>query len=89
MCYLTGIVLEDGLCGFAGRSVKKHNRCFILPEWFSNAGNLLGQYPHANAVMAGAEAKIDQLTRAAFYVFGSGTVIKNKECVCLLKEVAC
>ena len=85
---LTGIVFEDGLCGFAGRSVKKHDRCYILPEWFSNTSNLLCQYPHTDAVMAGAEAKINQLARAAFYAFRSGTVIENKERVCLLKEVA-
>ena len=63
---LTGIVFEDGLCGFAGRNVKKHDRCHVFPEWFSNTTNLLCQYPHANAVMASAEAKIDQLARAAF-----------------------
>ena len=85
---LTAIVFEDCLCGFALRSVKKHDRCHVFPEWFSNTSNLLRQYPRANAVMAGAEAKIDQLARAAFYVFRSGTVIENKECVCLLKEVA-
>ena len=38
--------------------------------------------------MAGAEAKIDQLARAAFHVFRSGTVIVNGERVCLLKKVA-
>ena len=65
----TGIVFEDGLCGFAGRSVKKHNRCYILPKWFSNTSNMLCQYLHADAVMAGAKAEIDQLARAAFYVF--------------------
>ena len=84
----TGIVFEDSLCGFAGRSVKKHNHCNILPEWFSNASNLLCQYPQADTVMAGAEAEINQLARATFHVFRSGTVIENKECVCLLKEVA-
>ena len=84
----TGIVFEDGLCGFAGRSVKKHDRCHAFPEWFSNTSNLLCQYPYADAVMARTDAKIDQLARAAFYVFRSSTVIENKECVCLLKEVA-
>ena len=43
---------------------------------------------HSDTVMAGTEARIDQLTRAAFYVFRSSTVIKNKKCVCLLKKVA-
>ena len=85
---LTGIVFEDGLCGFARRSVKKYDRCHILPKWFNNTSNLLCQYPHADAVMAGTKAKIDQLACAAFYVFLSGTVIENKECVCLLKKVA-
>ena len=69
MCNLTGIVFEDGLFGFAGRSVKKHDRCHVFPEWFSNTSNLLRQYLHADAVMGGAEAKIHQLACAAFYVF--------------------
>ena len=69
MSNFTGIVFEDGLCGFARRSVKKHDRCHVFPKWFSNAGDLLCQYPHADAVMACAEAKIDQLACAAFHVF--------------------
>ena len=85
---LTGIVFEDGLCGFAGRGVKKHDSCHVFPEGFSNTSNLLCQYPHADAVMTCTEAEINQLARAAFHVFRSGTVIENKECVCLLKEVA-
>ena len=85
---LTSIVFEDGLCGLPWWGVKKYNRCNILPEWFSNAGNLLCQDPRADAVMAGTKAKLDQLASAAFHVFRSGTVIENKECVCLLKEVA-
>ena len=88
MCNLTGIVFEDGLYGFAWWGVKKHDRCNVLPKWFSNAGNLLCQYLHAYTGMAGTETKIDQLACAAFYVFGSSTVIENKECVCFLKEVA-
>ena len=85
---LTGIVFEDGLCCFAGWGVKKHDSCYILPEWFSNTSNMLRQHPHADAIMAGTEAEIDQLTCAAFYVFQNSTVIENKECVCFLKEVA-
>ena len=69
MCNLTGIVFKGGLRCFAGWVVKKHNRCHVFPEWFSNTCNLLRQHPHADAVMAGAEAKINQLARAAFYVF--------------------
>ena len=48
----TGIVFEDGLRCFARRSVKKHDRCHLFPKRFSNAGYLLGQDPHADAVMA-------------------------------------
>ena len=85
---LTGIVLEDGLRGLTRCGIKKHDRCHVLPKWFSNTCNLLCQYPHTDAVMARTEAKIDQLTRAAFYVFRSGAVIENKECVCFLKQEA-
>ena len=49
--------------------MKKHDRCHVFPKRFSNAGDLLGQDPHADAVMACAEAKINQLARSAFYVF--------------------
>ena len=69
MCNLTGIVFEDGLRCFARRSVKKHDSCHVFPKRFSNAGDLLGQDPHADAVMAGAEAEIDLLDCTAFDVF--------------------
>ena len=85
---LAGIVFEDNLRCFARWGVKKYDRGHVLPERFSNAGNLLCQDPHADTVMSCAKPKIDQLARAAFYVFRSGTVIENKDCVCLLKEVA-
>ena len=69
MCNFTGIVFEDGLCCFARRSVKKHDRCHVFPKRFSGVGDLLGQDPHADAVMARAEAEIYRLARAAFHVF--------------------
>ena len=69
MCNFTGVVFEDSLCGFARRSVKKHDCCHIFPKRFSNAGYLLRQDPYADVVMACAEAKINQLARAAFHVF--------------------
>ena len=75
---LTGIVFEDGLCGFAGRSVKKNNCCHVFSKWFSNAGNLLRQEPHTDAVMAGAEAKIDQLAHGPFTFFEAAQSSRTK-----------
>ena len=64
---LAGIVFEDCLRCFAGWGVKKYDRCHVLPKWFSNAGNLLCQHPHAYTGMEGTAAEIDQLTCATFF----------------------
>ena len=63
---------------FPEGGVKKHDRCHVLPEGFGNAGDLLCQNPHTYPIVAGAKPKINQLTCAAFYVFGGGTVIEDK-----------
>ena len=83
---LSGVVFEDSFCCLIRGSVKKHDRCHISPKRFGNAGYLLGQDPHADAVMACAETKIDQLARAAFHVFRSSAVIKNKKRVCFFRK---
>ena len=49
---LSNLVFEDGLCCFARRGVKEHNRRHIFPKWLRYAGHLLGQNPHAEADVA-------------------------------------
>ena len=73
---LAGIVFEDGLGCLAGRRVKEHDRCDIVTVRFGNAGYLLGQDPHGDAVVPGTKPEIDQLARATFHILGSGAVIQ-------------
>ena len=73
---LAGIVFEDGLGSLAAGCVKEHNRCDIVPVRLGDAGYLLGQDPHGDAVVPGTKPEIDQLPRATLDIFGSGTVIQ-------------
>ena len=85
---LTGVVFEDGLRRFAGGCVKVHDRCHVLAERLCNAGYLLGQDPHGDAVVPGTKPNIDQLARAAFHVLGGSAVVEHKERVGARKEEA-
>ena len=85
---LAGVVFEDGLRRFAGGRVKEHDRCHVFAKRLGNAGYLLGQDPHGDAVVPCAEAEIDQLARAAFHVLGGGAVVEHKERVGPHEEVA-
>ena len=85
---LAGVVFEDGLGRFAGECVKEHDRCHVLAKRLGNAGYLLGQDPHGDAVVPGTKPKIDQLARAAYHIFRGGTVIQYKERVGSSKEEA-
>ena len=85
---LAAIVFEDGLGRFGRGRVKEHDRCHVFANWLGNAGYLLGQDPHRNAVVPCAEAEIDQLACAAFHVLGGGAVVEHKERVGPREEVA-
>ena len=85
---LTRVVFEDGLRGLARGRVKVHDRCHVFAKRLGNAGYLLCQDPHGDAVMPCTEAEIYQLARAAFHVLGGGTVVKHKESVGPHEEVA-
>ena len=85
---LAGVVFEDSLGRFAGGRVKEHDRCHVLAKRLGNAGYLLGQDPHGDAVVPGTEPEIDQLARAAFHIFRSRAVVEHKERVGPRKEVA-
>ena len=73
---LAGIVFEDGLGHLAGGCVKEHDRCDIVTVRLGDAGYLLGQDPHRDAVVPGTKPEIDQLARAAFHILGGGAVIQ-------------
>ena len=49
---LAGVFFEDGLCCFGRWRVKKNDCCHILSERLRDAGELLGQHPHADAGVA-------------------------------------
>ena len=75
---LAGVVFKDGLCRLARGCVKEHDRCDIVPVWLGDAGYLLGQYPHRDPVVPGAETEIDQLARATLDIFRRGAVVKHE-----------
>ena len=85
---LAGVVFEDSLGRFAGGRVKEHDRCHVLAKRLGNAGYLLGQDPHRDAVVPGTKPEIDQLARVAFHILGGGAVVKHKERVGPRKEEA-
>ena len=76
---LAGVVFEDGLSSFPTGCVEEHDRGDIVPERLGDAGYLLGQDPHGDAVMPGAEAEIDQLPRAALDIFRRGAVVQYEQ----------
>ena len=59
---LAGVVFKDSLSSFTRGCVEEHDRGDIVPVRLGDAGYLLGQDPHGDAVVPGAEAKIDQLS---------------------------
>ena len=47
---LAGVVFEYSLCSLATGRVEEHDRCDIVPVRLGDAGYLLGQDPHGDAV---------------------------------------
>ena len=76
---LAGVVFKDSLCSLATGCVEKHNRSNIIPVRFCDAGYLLGQNPHGDSIVPGAEAEIDQLPRAALHIFRRGAVVEYEQ----------
>ena len=85
---LACVVFKDGLGRFTTRSVKEHDRCYIVPVRLGNAGDLLGQDPHGDSVVPGTEPEIYQLARATFHIFRRGAVVQYEEGVGSRKEEA-
>ena len=78
---LTGVVFEYGLGSLATGCVEEHYCGDIISVWFGDAGYLLGQDPHGDSVVPGAETKIDKLPRAALDIFRRGAVIQHEQSV--------
>ena len=53
---LAGVVFKDSFCSLATGCVEEHDRGNIISIGFGDAGYLLGQDPHGDAVVPGAEA---------------------------------
>ena len=85
---LACVVFKDGLGCLATGCVEEHDRGDIVPVRLGDAGYLLGQDPHGDAVVPGAEAEIDQLPRAALDIFRRGAVIQYEQGVGARKEEA-
>ena len=85
---LAGVVFKDSLGSLATGCVEKNDRGNIIPVWLGDAGYLLGQDPHGDSIVPGAEAKIDQLTRAALDIFRRCAVVEYEQGVGSREEEA-
>ena len=85
---LACVVFKDGLSSFITGCVKEHDRCYIVPVWLGDAGYLLGQDPHGDAVMPGTKPEIDQLPRATLDIFRRGAIVQYEQGVGPREEVA-
>ena len=85
---LAGVVFKDSLGSLATRCVEENDRGNIISIRLGDAGYLLGQDPHGDSIVPGAEAEIDQLPRAAFDIFRRGAVIEYEQGVSPREEEA-
>ena len=86
---LAGVVFKDSLGSLATGCVEKNDRGNIIPVWFGDAGYLLGQDPHGDSIVPGAETEIDKLPRAALDIFRRGAVVEYEQGVGSREEEAC
>ena len=85
---LAGVVFKDSLGSLATGCVQKHDRGDIISVWLGDAGYLLGQDPHGDSIVPGAEAEIDQLPRAALDIFRRSAVVEYEQGVGAREEEA-
>ena len=88
MCELAGVVFKDSLGSFATGRVEENYCGNIIPIRFRYAGYLLGQNPHGDSIVPGAESEIDQLPRAALDIFRRGAVVEYEQGVGAREKVA-
>ena len=85
---LAGVVFKDSLSSLATGRVEEHYYGNIIPVRLGDAGYLLGQDPHGDSIVPGAEAEIDQLPRATLNIFRRGAVVQYEQGVGTRKEEA-
>ena len=85
---LAGVVFKDSLSSLATGRVEEHDRGNIISIWLGDAGYLLGQDPHGDSIVPGAEAEIDKLPRATLDIFRRGAVVEYEQGVGSREEVA-
>ena len=85
---LAGVVFEYSFCSLATGCVEGHYCGDIVPVRLGDAGYLLGQDPHGDSIVPGAEAEIDQLPRAALDIFRRGAVVEYEQGVGAREEEA-
>ena len=85
---LAGVVFKDSFCSLATGRVEENDRGNIISIWFGDAGYLLGQDPHGDSIVPGAEAEIDQLPRATLDIFRRGAVVEYEQGVGAREEEA-
>ena len=85
---LAGVVFKDSFCSLATGRVEEHYCGDIISIWFGDAGYLLGQDPHRDAIVPGAEAEINKLPRATLNIFRRGAVVEYEQGVGSREEEA-
>ena len=86
---LAGVVFKDSFCSLATGRVEEHYCGNIIPVRLGDAGYLLGQDPHGDSIVPGAEAEINKLPRAALDIFRRGAVVEYEQGVGVREEEAC
>ena len=85
---LAGVVFKDSLSSLATGRVEEHYCGNIIPVRLGDAGYLLGQDPHGDSIVPGAEAEIDQLPCAALDIFRRCAVVEYEQGVGAREEEA-
>ena len=85
---LAGVVFKNSLGSLATGCIEENYCGNIIPVWLGDAGYLLGQDPHGDSIVPGAESEIDQLPRAALDIFRRGAVVENEQGVGAREVVA-
>ena len=69
------IFFKNHLCGLGRTGVEQHDSRYIFTERFRDAGELLGQHPHADARVVGRKAEFHEVAGETFYVFRGHAVV--------------
>ena len=85
---LAGVVFKDSLSSLATGCVEENDRSNIISVRFGDAGYLLGQDPHGDSIVPGAESEIDKLPRASLDIFRRGAVVEYEQGVGAREEEA-